>query len=101
MIYIDTIQDLKQNKEYIVNQINLELEDVVNDYPHVTLKKVMSKMVDYVNGCRVADEYDWDVDNFIVNCIDDLKASLPEMEVVHTDEMHKEGARKQLPSSMR
>lgn len=94
MIFIESIQDLKENRDYIINQIKVEGVEDEN-----TLKKVMERMVAYAKYPETIEEKDWDCDDLILACIDDVTNSVGYTD--HTSDMHREGARKQLPSSMR
>lgn len=94
MRFIENIQDLKDNRDYIINQIQVEgVED------QDTLKKVMQRMVSYAKSPEMIIERDWDCDDLICACIDDVTNSVGYTD--HTSEMHAQGAKKQLTSALR
>ena len=94
--FIENIQDLKDNREDIIDQIKVESE--IEDMEFV--KQVMQQMVHIVTSSNYK-ELDYDVYDLVYHSVVNVKNRIDMSSFQKIQELREESLKNQLPSSMR
>jgi len=93
--FINTIEELKENREVIIDQIKIELgcDDMT------LVKKAMNMIVCWLGNTMTQQQ--WSIYDAIEEAVKVTSTSIDMTVFARTQEMHRKGAMNQRPSSMR